>query len=396
MPSSETSAPRLAVDDVLTVLSRPDDNDLAEIVELVASICGGQAAGITIRRGDSYHVPVTWGLEPFVCSAVDTFCRLTMGTDGLFVIEDAHADPRFSTIGFVNGELARARFYASAPVYAPTGAMVGRLCVIDDKPRHLTRVQLKALETLGTQVTSLLELRLLREQRPLVVPTGQQDSTTLLSQLSAELSHDLRVPLTSITASIEMVAEELGDGAGPVVSSLLDRALGATQRMGRMIEQHMDHGVIANGTTGSHADLAWVARQVTMDNADMLDAVGAVVDIGDLPVVRADPDEMYSVFQNLLGNSVKFARPDLPVRVVVTARRRHGHWRIAVLDNGVGIPADRRVDVFSLFSRVHSSVEGHGIGLATVARIITSHGGHVGANEAPGGGTEIWFDLPGL
>ena len=63
-------------------------------------------------------------------------------------------------------------------------------------------------------------------------------------------------------------------------------------------------------------------------------------------------------------------------------------------DNGVGIPEHRRRDVFSLFSRVDDGVSGYGIGLATVARIIAAHGGRVGAEEAPGGGTEIWFEVP--
>jgi signal transduction histidine kinase len=60
----------------------------------------------------------------------------------------------------------------------------------------------------------------------------------------------------------------------------------------------------------------------------------------------------------------------------------------------VGIPEHRRVDVFSLFSRVNDDVAGHGIGLATVARIVGAHGGRVGAESVPGGGTEIWFELP--
>ena len=63
-------------------------------------------------------------------------------------------------------------------------------------------------------------------------------------------------------------------------------------------------------------------------------------------------------------------------------------------DNGIGIPAERRMDVFTLFSRVDSGVEGHGIGLGTVARTVHSLGGRVGADEAPGGGAEVWFELP--
>lgn len=381
------------VDDVIALLSRPGDRDLSEIVELVAHICEGDAAGITLRRGDEYAVPVTYGLDPFTCAAQDTFCRETMGTDGLFVVEDALADPRFATIGFVDGRLARARFYASAPVYAPGGEMVGRLCVIASEPRQLSPLQVRALETMGQNLTQLIELRLLRD-RGIAAAATHHDSDTLLAQLSAELSHDLRVPLTSIMASVELVQEELGDSSDPLVASLLERCLAAADRMGRMLEQRMEALATPAAVDAGLIDLGLVARQVAADAASLAEPLRATIDVDDLPLVRADADDMYSVFQNLIGNSLKFARPGVSPRVLVTARRIPAGWRIAVLDNGLGIPPDRRLDVFSLFSRVHSGVEGHGIGLATVARVVTSHGGKVGAAESPGGGTEIWFDLP--
>jgi signal transduction histidine kinase len=103
---------------------------------------------------------------------------------------------------------------------------------------------------------------------------------------------------------------------------------------------------------------------------------------------------MYSVLQNLLTNSVKFAREGVPPEVLISARRIHDHWRVSVRDNGIGIPEDHRSDVFSLFSRVERGVAGHGIGLATVARIVAAHGGQVGVDPVEGPGTEIWFELP--
>jgi signal transduction histidine kinase len=137
-----------------------------------------------------------------------------------------------------------------------------------------------------------------------------------------------------------------------------------------------------------------VVDQLLLDSEALLEPVGATIVAGRLPVVQADPDDMYSVLQNLVLNSVKFARPDVPPRVLITSRRTGNGWRLSVSDNGVGIPENRRVDVFSLFSRVQTDVSGHGIGLATVARIVSAHGGRVGIESAQGGGAEIWFELP--
>jgi signal transduction histidine kinase len=157
----------------------------------------------------------------------------------------------------------------------------------------------------------------------------------------------------------------------------------------------MQFGTLGDEPEVTDVDLAKVTGQLLMDSAILLEEADATVEVGSLPVVRADPDEMYSVLQNLLTNAIKFTRPGVAPSVSIRSREVPDGWRVSVLDNGIGVPAHRRRDVFSLFSRVDRGVEGHGIGLATVARIITGHFGRVGMDEAPGGGTEVWFELPG-
>ncbi len=385
----------LEIDEVLDILSRSDDADLAEIVELVANICDSAAAGITIRRGDDYHVPVVYGVAPFVCPAEDTFCQFTMGIDGVYCVEDALADDRFVGNPPAYGGLRPTRFYASAPLYAPHGDMVGRLCVIDPEAKALTGLQRSTLATLAHSVTTVMELRLLRSVRPgRMTPQTAQAAATVVSQLAAELSHDMKVPLSSIVASVELLEDELRDYPDRTVGALLARTTRAADRMVRMLEQNMDMSAVSGTPVTTHVDLGRVVQRLVLDSEPLLEPVGAKIHAGDLPVVQADPDDMYSVLQNLVLNSVKFARPHVPPQVHITSRRTANGWRLSVSDNGVGIPEDRRVDVFSLFSRVQTNVSGHGIGLATVARIVSAHGGRVGVETAQGGGAEIWFELP--
>ena len=179
-----------------------------------------------------------------------------------------------------------------------------------------------------------------------------------------------------------------------MIDALLTRTARAAERMDRMLDRSMAYGAPGSEPRFAEVDLAQVAHQLVQNSATLLDASGATVRTADLPVVRADPDGMYSVLQNLLTNAVKFARPGVPSEVYISARRAPEAWRISVSDNGIGIPEDRRVDVFSLFSRVETDVEGPGIGLATVARILSAHGGQAGAVSTPEGGAEIWFELP--
>jgi signal transduction histidine kinase len=210
----------------------------------------------------------------------------------------------------------------------------------------------------------------------------------------AELSHDLRVPLSSIIASLELLEDELGENPAPAVAALLDRTTKAADRMLRMLDQNLASAPATVARVRLDVDLGKVAKQLALDSARLLELAGGTLEVGHLPVVRAQPDEMYSVLQNLLTNAVKFTRPGVRPFVLISATQVPYGWRVSVTDNGIGIPTARRMDVFTLFSRVNSEGEGHGIGLGTVARTIHNFGGRVGADEAPGGGAEVWFELP--
>jgi signal transduction histidine kinase len=388
------AVPERVIDDVLDILSRPGDSELEEIVELVARTCDAEAAGITIRKDDEYQALITHGILPLTCSADDTFCQFTMTTDGVYAIEDARRDPRFADIGWVDGRLAHVRFYASAPIYASAGQMLGRLCVIDSAPKQPSRLQLRSLEMFAFSITKLIELRLLQRNRAVTGREGQHAADTVLGQLGAELSHDLRVPLAAIVASVEMLEEALEEHTDPAVDALLERTMRSAERMTRMLDQGMRFNHRNEERQVGDVDLGKVTDQLIRDSAHLVSEYAADVDVGPLPVVRADADEMYSVLQNLLTNAVKYTRPGVSPEVRIRARPSADGWRISVIDNGTGIPEDRRVDVFSLFTRATGAVPGHGIGLATVARLVKNHDGRVGIDSVPAGGSEVWFELP--
>jgi signal transduction histidine kinase len=121
------------------------------------------------------------------------------------------------------------------------------------------------------------------------------------------------------------------------------------------------------------------------------------VQVGSLPTVCADAGQLYVVLLNLVDNAAKYSG-DGPVEITIACSAEHDRSRIWVRDTGIGIPADRLEDVFKPFVRVGDSrdhaVEGLGIGLDTVRRIIESHGGRLGLDSTPGDGTTVWFELP--
>jgi light-regulated signal transduction histidine kinase (bacteriophytochrome) len=126
---------------------------------------------------------------------------------------------------------------------------------------------------------------------------------------------------------------------------------------------------------------------------------GALVTNDDLPRIFGDHTQIVQLFQNLIGNALKFRQADEPPRAHVSAVRdtqRPGFWRFAVKDNGIGIE-DRHFDrLFIIFQRLHNRQEhpGTGIGLALCKRIVERHGGRIWLESEPGAGTTFFFTLP--
>jgi signal transduction histidine kinase len=371
----------------LHVLGTTGDSDLQEIVDLAAELCDAEWSAIAVMTGEDYHLHVTHGIDPLVCPRSDSLCQHMMGIHHTVALEDARADARYATSPYVNGELLALRFYASAPIYAPDGAMAGRLVVCDPEPYRITPLQERALARLAESVTAVLELRLRRENE------SRRDEEEM-SRIAAEIGHDMQVPLASIVGNIELLHEELRDHEDPAVSLLLGRTERAAHRLLRMVEGILHFNEIGVAHSAVSVDLGAVTDQVLTDLGPQLEDARAKVTVDPLPTVTGNADELYSLMQNLLSNAVKFARPRVPLEVHVRAQAVESGWRVLVIDNGVGVPEPMRDRVFAMFSRVNSRVEGHGIGLATVRRIVRAHGGRVGIDEAPGGGAQVWFEIP--
>jgi light-regulated signal transduction histidine kinase (bacteriophytochrome) len=130
--------------------------------------------------------------------------------------------------------------------------------------------------------------------------------------------------------------------------------------------------------------------------AGSIEESGASVTVEPLPTLPCDAGQLTQVFQNLIGNALKFRHTERPVTVHVAARRVHGGWCIDVSDNGIGIDAKYFERIFQMFQRLHGREEysGTGIGLALCKKIVERHSGHVSLESTPGEGTTFTVHLP--
>ena len=133
--------------------------------------------------------------------------------------------------------------------------------------------------------------------------------------------------------------------------------------------------------------------EVEADLRRAFEEAGATLVVGELPEVDGDPRQLRRVFQNLVGNALKF-RGTEPPRIEVTAAERGREWAITVRDNGIGVDREHSSSIFGMFSRVRRDVEGSGIGLAVCRRVVEAHGGHIWVEPAEGGGSAFRFTLP--
>lgn len=221
-------------------------------------------------------------------------------------------------------------------------------------------------------------------------------SNAELQQFSYVISHDLQEPLHLITRYAQLLGEKYSGRIEAEAHRWLAHVLTSAARMQAMINDVLEYArVETRGQPFLFVDFAAVFADAVDNLKVSIDESGAVVTAGDLPRIPADAGQMAQVFQNLIGNAVKFRGSKAP-RVQTSAVEAEDAWVFAVMDNGIGIPAEHLDRIFGMFQRLHGSSEypGTGIGLAICKRIIERHGGQIWATSQPGEGSTFYFSIP--
>lgn len=378
------------------VVTRPPRSDLVALVEIAAQVADVPMATINLITDTEQHQIATAGFEAAVCAREDSMCNVVFQGGVPVIVPDASQDDRFRDNPFVTGVIGDVRFYATHPLRTPEGTLIGTLCVFDTVARSLTDAQEAALVHLADRVVDLLELELRTRELSTTVEDLRdtqaelERSNEVLAAFAGQVAHDLRNPLSAVTMSLSLIAEESEEEGGDTF--LIDRATSGAQRMQDLIDDLLSFARLGGELSRVPVDLAAVLGDVREDLATAL--ADATVEVGDLPVVTGDPVQLRAVLQNLIANAAKFVRAGQPAHIEIDSTRLGDHWRIEVCDRGPGIPADQQERVFQPLARVSTEVEGSGIGLATCRRIVEAHGGRIGLNDAAYGGTCAWFELP--
>jgi len=216
-----------------------------------------------------------------------------------------------------------------------------------------------------------------------------------LAQFAYVASHDLKEPLRAVSGCVGLLKGvyegKLDERTGEYMTHIVD----GTARMETLIDGLLAFSRV--GTQGGELQPVECAKALgtALQNlAASIEESGAVVTHGTLPAVNGDLPQLVSLFQNLIGNALKF-RQEAPPRIHVSAERNGMHWHFSVRDNGIGIAPQYFERIFGVFQRLHTRREypGTGIGLAICKKIVERHGGRIWVESVPGEGATFCFSL---
>ncbi|HEY6495966.1 MAG TPA: ATP-binding protein [Trebonia sp.] len=225
-----------------------------------------------------------------------------------------------------------------------------------------------------------------------------QRSNAELEQFAYVASHDLQEPLRKVTSFCQLLQRRYGGQLDEKADQYIEFAVDGAKRMQVLINDLLAFSRVGRSVQNLgpvHCDAALADAQAAM--SAQIDQAGAVIEAGPLPVVRAQLTLLTVVFQNLLGNALKF-RSERPPRIAVTAERDGTFWLFSVADNGIGIEPQYADRVFLIFQRLHdrAAYPGTGIGLAMCRKIIEYFGGRIWLDTSAADGSRFFFTLPAI
>jgi len=234
------------------------------------------------------------------------------------------------------------------------------------------------------------EIRLKEAVEYLTVTNGE------LERFAYVASHDLQEPLRTIVSFTQLLELHLEGKLSSEDQENFAFVIGAAKRMRLLISDLLSYSRINfKAIKFSEVSLAKACDSALKNLAESISESGAEIIAENLPEVRGDQVQMMQLFQNLIGNAIKYRRPDVLPRVVISAKRNPDYWIISVKDNGIGIEETDQ-DIFEIFRRLHpeKTLSGTGVGLAICKRIIQRHRGEIWFDSREGIGTAFHFSLP--
>lgn len=385
------------------------DNELREIADLARALFATDAAGLAIINDESVELG-TMSLHPDHAGATSDALDLV----GSPIEAALLADPEVVALGpdQLGANAGALTSFAGVVVPDPIGGIEGVLWAGSfGNDRLVSNQQADLLQVLARQLRRRLdtaeEQRQLRDASLSVSESAGALATNLLRVEASNrdleafayvASHELARPLSAIRGLSEVLNDSLGT-EDALDRDAARRALGQIEDNARQLQQQIAALLSMSRLDGDtdelvSIDLDDVARDVLDQLTPLITSTGAVVNVGNLPSILAEPASLTAVIRNFVSNSLVYRSPERPPVIDISAESTTQHITVSVTDNGMGLDAEDVDRLFQMFQRGDSGQPGTGIGLALCARLISRLGGEVGAEPIEPYGSRFWFSVP--
>jgi signal transduction histidine kinase len=305
------------------------------------------------------------------------------------------------------------RGWLAAPVLRSNGELLGVLQFSDKcDGTEFTEDDLSLLIGLANLVFPTFELHFINEQltqRTTELHKSKEEleervrertkelerSNIELQQFAYVASHDLQEPLRAVAGFCQLLGEKYADQFDAKGREWLGYVIDGAKHMQALVQGLLRFSrVETEGKPFVAVPVDYIVAHALENLNSLIEESGAKIECDYLPAVHADPWQLVTVFQNLIGNAIKF-RSDQPPRIRLSAEQHAKQWVFQVRDNGIGIDPKHHKRLFVMFQRLHGRQKypGTGIGLALCKRIVERHGGRIWLESEPGKGTSFFFSL---
>lgn len=342
------------------------------------------------------------GIDTVIAADAEAMLRLlSEGAGSAIIAEEALAQNSIDTL---------ASWLASQPPWSDTPFII---LTSSGKPTRESHHRGKVLQTLGNftlverpvrpeTVESSVRAALRARMRQYEIRSRQEAllrAIADLEQFAHSASHDLREPLRSIGIYSDLLAKEYGNRLDERGSEFLNFIGSGARRMDKLLSDLLSYAHLS-GIAEEKLEPVDATRPlgVALENlAGAIQESHAQITIGEMPVVRMHESHLSQVFQNLIGNAIKYRRENGGLQIQLTARSADTQWVFKVADNGIGVPVAYKETIFGIFKRLHSNSKysGTGMGLAICQRIVERYQGRIWVESDVGQGANFFFTVPG-
>jgi PAS domain S-box-containing protein len=254
----------------------------------------------------------------------------------------------------------------------------------------------QALESANKEMAFQIEEKGKRADELVKINAELARSNAELEQFAYVATHDLQEPLRAVASCVQLLQKRYEGQLDERAQEFIINAVNGTKRMQTLINDLLAYSRISTDARVFASTNCELVLQEALANLTVAIAESdAVVTHDALPIVSGDATQLTQLFQNLVGNALKF-RGERPPQIHIGVARKNGDWRFCVADNGIGMEPQYFERVFLVFQRLHTRKEyqGTGIGLAICKKVVERHGGRIWAESEPGLGATFYFTIP--